>query len=185
MQNLLTERAVLDEVVASVAEALEAEPSLVTAESSLTGDLGAESLDFLDINYRLEQTFGIRMARYSILDHAEEQFGEGVVLDENSRLTPRGVKLLSARYGEKAAHLAPGMGLDALPPLITVRAMADAVMDILATLPPECPSCSNADWRADGPRIACGACGGHPVFDNGDDLTVRWLKNESKEGDIL
>jgi hypothetical protein len=157
----------------------------VTPKSSLTGDLGAESLDFLDINYRLEQAFGIRMARYSILDHAEEQFGEGVVLDENSRLTVRGVKLLMARYGDKAAHLTPGMGLDALPPLITVRAMADAVMDILATLPRECPSCSNSAWRADGPQIACGACEEYPVFDNGDDLTVRWLQKSKKEGIIL
>ncbi|MBW1789000.1 MAG: hypothetical protein JRK53_20695 [Deltaproteobacteria bacterium] len=185
MQELVSKRAVLDEVRTSVAEALEVDLSTVTADSSLTGDLGAESLDFLDINYRLEQAFGIRMARYSILDHAEEQFGEGIVLDENSRLTAQGVNLLNARYGENAAHLKPGMSMDALPPLITVQAMADAVLDILATYPPTCRSCTKSDWRADGTQISCGSCGEFPVFDNGDDLTVQWLKRAQEEGNIL
>ena len=39
----------------------------------LMADLGAESLDFLDLNYRLEQTFGIRMARHFVLERRIER----------------------------------------------------------------------------------------------------------------
>ena len=45
MQELLSKPTVLDEVGKAVAEAIEVELSTVAAESSLTADLGAESLD--------------------------------------------------------------------------------------------------------------------------------------------
>jgi len=41
----------------------------------LTLDLNAESLDFLDISYNLEQTFGLKMARHFVLDYVEESWG--------------------------------------------------------------------------------------------------------------
>ena len=35
----------------------------VTPEATLRGDLGAESIDFLDISFRLEKAFGIKIPR--------------------------------------------------------------------------------------------------------------------------
>jgi acyl carrier protein len=62
-QNLVTEEKVIDAVKDAVAETLSIEKDTINADSSLINDLDAESLDFLDINYRIEQTFGIKMAR--------------------------------------------------------------------------------------------------------------------------
>ena len=88
-------------------------------------DLGAESLDFLDINYRLEQAFGIKTARHFVLEHIEEMFGEGSAIDENSQLTDKAIALLKIRLGDNlSAELHAGMDMDEVPPLVTVEGMA-------------------------------------------------------------
>jgi acyl carrier protein len=48
-------------VIRIVADALDHEPSKVLASSSLIDDLGAESIDFLDIQFRIESQFGIKV----------------------------------------------------------------------------------------------------------------------------
>ena len=73
-QGLISEQIVIEEVKNAIVETLGIEASTIEADSSLMRDLGAESLDFLDINYRLEQAFGIKMARHSLLEHIEEVF---------------------------------------------------------------------------------------------------------------
>ena len=56
-----------DEIFAKVQESLEdalgVEPDEVTREATLVGDLGAESIDFLDIVFKLEKTFDITIPR--------------------------------------------------------------------------------------------------------------------------
>ena len=42
-------------------EALGVDEEEVTLDSSITADLGGESIDFLDIVFRLEKTFGIKI----------------------------------------------------------------------------------------------------------------------------
>jgi len=44
-------------------ETLNVDEGDVTPTASLQGDLGAESIDFLDIVFRLEREFGIRIPR--------------------------------------------------------------------------------------------------------------------------
>ena len=50
-------------IQAIVADALFVDEEDVTRESNLMGDLGAESIDFLDIFFRLEQEFGVTLPR--------------------------------------------------------------------------------------------------------------------------
>ena len=56
-----------DEIYAKVQEALEdalgVDNDEVTKEATLVGDLGAESIDFLDIVFKLEKTFDITIPR--------------------------------------------------------------------------------------------------------------------------
>ena len=42
-------------------DALGVDEDEVTAEASLTADLGAESIDFLDIVFRIEKTFDFKI----------------------------------------------------------------------------------------------------------------------------
>jgi acyl carrier protein len=54
---------VFEEVKEVLVEALGLDDDEVTAEATLMGDLGAESIDFLDIVFRLEKTFDIKVPR--------------------------------------------------------------------------------------------------------------------------
>lgn len=163
----------------------------IKADSSLVKDLGAESLDFLDINYRVEQAFSIKMARHFIIEHIEEMFGEGTALDADGRLTEKAVKLMKIRLdaaedGSGFDSLEPGMDMDALPAMITIRSMAKGIMDILDTLPKDCPSCGKSAWKTENEtHIVCGACGAEAVYKNGDDLIKEWLQKTQDEHKII
>jgi acyl carrier protein len=56
-----------DEIFGQVQEvlvdALGVDDDEITAEATLMGDLGAESIDFLDIVFRLEKAFGVKIPR--------------------------------------------------------------------------------------------------------------------------
>ena len=54
---------ILSKVTESLMDALGVEEEEVTSTASLTEDLGAESIDFLDIVFRLEKAFGIKIPR--------------------------------------------------------------------------------------------------------------------------
>ena len=80
-----------DDIFAKVSDqlqdALGVDDDEVTPKATLTGDLGAESIDFLDIVFRLEKTFGIKIPRGELfpenLAAADSNFvQDGVVTDE-------------------------------------------------------------------------------------------------------
>jgi len=54
---------IFTKVTDSLVDALGVEEDEVTLAASLTEDLGAESIDFLDIVFRLEKAFGIKIPR--------------------------------------------------------------------------------------------------------------------------
>ena len=54
---------IFQEVQEVLVDALGVDNDEVTADATLTGDLGAESIDFLDIVFRLEKAFGIKIPR--------------------------------------------------------------------------------------------------------------------------
>ena len=58
-----SEQEVLEKVKETWIEALGVDDEEVTPQATLTGDLGAESIDFLDIVFRLEKAFDIKIPR--------------------------------------------------------------------------------------------------------------------------
>ena len=176
-QNLVPEQRVLEEVRKAISEGIDIDPGSVKRECSLIKDLGAESLDFLDINYRLEQTFGIKMARRTVLDHIEELFGEESAIDSNGKLTEKAAQVLSMRYDGSGLQIQAGMDMDELPAMITVSSMADGVTNLLDTLPEKCANCGAENWvLQEETRIRCGSCEEAATFTSGDDLMQIWLK---------
>lgn len=85
---------VFDKVKESLIDALGLDDDEVTAEATLVGDLGAESIDFLDIVFRLEKAFGIEIPR-------AELFPEDILTNaeyvENGQVTTTGVAELKKR----------------------------------------------------------------------------------------
>jgi acyl carrier protein len=184
-QRVITDEQVLAAVAQAVAETRGCSAAAVRPESSMIKDLGAESLDFLDINYRLEQAFGIKMARHFILEHIEELFGEGTAIDQEGRLTGTAVRFLHARYGDGFPGFRPNMDVDEVPALLTVGTIAGAVRDILDTLPGACARCGQTAWKsAGGVKVACGSCGEPATYTNGDELLRQWLTKTQREQSI-
>ena len=74
-------------VSATIADALACDAGKVKLEASLINDLGAESIDFLDIIFRLERAFKVKIPRGKIVEEArgelsEAQFESGGVVSD-------------------------------------------------------------------------------------------------------
>ncbi len=91
-----------------VAEALALDPNTVKNESLLMTDLGAESLDYLDIVFKIERTFGIQITRGEMQkaaqgDMTDEEFAPGGVVSEN------GLERLRELLPEAKERIIPGL----------------------------------------------------------------------------
>ena len=82
-----------DEIFKQVQEvlvdALGVDDDEITPEATLMGDLGAESIDFLDIVFRLEKTFGIKIPREELFP--AENLMNNSELISNGKLTEKGL----------------------------------------------------------------------------------------------
>ena len=85
---------VYNKVKEVLVDALGVDEDEVTPTATLRGDLGAESIDFLDIVFRLEKAFGIKIPR-------GEMFPEDVFTNpayvQNNRITPAGMEEMKKR----------------------------------------------------------------------------------------
>ena len=79
-------------------DALGIDEEEVTGDATLMGDLGAESIDFLDIVFRLEKAFGIKIPREELFP--AETLMNNQELVSNGKLTPKGL----AELKEKMPH---------------------------------------------------------------------------------
>jgi acyl carrier protein len=59
----LTDDEIFEKVQSALEDALGVDEDEVTKEATLVGDLGAESIDFLDIVFKLEKAFDIQIPR--------------------------------------------------------------------------------------------------------------------------
>jgi acyl carrier protein len=87
-----------DEIYAKVrdvlVDAMAVDEEDVTPEASLTRDLGAESIDFLDIVFRLEQAFGFKIAQGELFPENVQQDPDFV---QDGRITTKGIEALRQR----------------------------------------------------------------------------------------
>lgn len=119
-----------DEVFQKVQEvlvdALGVDDDEVTAEATLMGDLGAESIDFLDIVFRLEKAFELKVPR-------EELFpAEGLLnnpdLVSNGKLTEKGLNELRERVPHTdLTEFEKNPDINKLADLFTVNAIVNYI----------------------------------------------------------
>ena len=85
---------IFEKIKTCLVEALGVDEDEVTPEATLVGDLGAESIDFLDIVFRLEKTFNIKVTR-------GELFPEDILTNseyvKDGKVTPEGLAQLRQR----------------------------------------------------------------------------------------
>jgi acyl carrier protein len=84
---------IFEKVKHTLVEALSVDEGDVREDATLMGDLGAESIDFLDIVFRLEKTFGIKIAQEELIPREILSQPQFVV---NRRLNADGLKALKS-----------------------------------------------------------------------------------------
>ena len=86
---------VFEQVRDVLVDALGVDDEEVKGTATLMGDLGAESIDFLDIVFRLEKQFGIKIPREELFP-AETLMGNPELVS-NGKLTAKGLAELKAK----------------------------------------------------------------------------------------
>jgi acyl carrier protein len=87
--------AVYDKVAGVLVQALNVDDDEIKPAATLQGDLGAESIDFLDIIFRLEREFGIKIPREELFPESVFQGDPQFVCD--GKVTERGMVELRSR----------------------------------------------------------------------------------------
>ena len=90
-----TQEEIYAKVSSTLVDALNVDEEDIKPEATLQGDLGAESIDFLDIVFRLEREFGIKIPRGELFPESIFQGDPEFV--QNGRVTERGLAELRER----------------------------------------------------------------------------------------
>ena len=91
----MTRDEIFQKVAATLVEALNVDEDQVTPASTLQGDLGAESIDFLDIVFRLEREFSIKIPRNELFPESIFQGDPEFVKD--GKVTAKGLAELRSK----------------------------------------------------------------------------------------
>jgi acyl carrier protein len=90
-----TQEEIFTKVSNTLVEALNVDAEDIQPGSTLQGDLGAESIDFLDIVFRLEREFGIKIPRGELFPESIFQGDPEFV--SNGKVTPKGMEELRSK----------------------------------------------------------------------------------------
>lgn len=151
---------ILNIVSQTLADILGRDAAEVRADSSLTEDLGAESLDFVELAYALERRLHIALPRKTILDHATAQLGAAELYDSQGGVTETGLYLLQNSFFRfDPAQLRIGMLPVEILSLTTVGNWASLCHALFEYLPEACPDCGggSAELAPNG-KVVCAGC---------------------------
>jgi acyl carrier protein len=121
----MTRQEILGSVRETLVDALGVDDDEVTEDATLTGDLGAESIDFLDIMFRLEKAFSIKIPR-------GELFPDDILNNpdyvENGKMTAAGLEQLKKSMPHaNFSEFEKNPDVNKMPDLFTVRTIVNYV----------------------------------------------------------
>jgi len=120
-----TREEVFEKVQETLVDALGVDDDQVTEEATLTGDLGAESIDFLDIVFRLEKAFDIKIPRGELFPDNILNNAEYV---NNGKVTEKGLNELKARMPHADfTQFEQDPDVNKVPDLFTVRTIVNYI----------------------------------------------------------
>lgn len=123
-----------EEIFESVREVLEealgADPEDITPEATLTGDLEAESIDFLDIVFRLEKRFSTPAKPFKISQGElfPENLMENPAWVSDGKITDEGMAMLKQRMPHvDFSQFETDRDVNKVGELITVKSLVDFI----------------------------------------------------------
>lgn len=120
-------------VSSAFAEALGLDDDEVTRDAKVIDDLGAESLDFLDIAFRLERTFDVKIPRGGVEAAARDGLVDGEPYELEGVLTARGLEALREAMPEVPPdEFHEGLKTAEVPTLFRVATFYRLVLHLMA-----------------------------------------------------
>jgi len=172
----MTESQIFDQFAQIVARSLRIGAEQVTPDAELT-DLGAESLDLIEISMETESQFHIFLPDKSILETAVEVFGSGI-LEKDGYLTEEGKRLLLCRMPETDAQAFEGAVSvkDLQRYFLRVNPWVRMIQGLARYTPAECAACGGPMAASMGFRMKCTRCGAEITLRSGEDLNREWVR---------
>ena len=96
----------------------------VKAEASLIDDLGAESIDFVDLIFRLEKAFGIQIPQGELFP---QDFFSNKEYVADGKFTAKGLELFRTKYPFIDLNGATDMPVNKLSKLYTVKMLVNYI----------------------------------------------------------
>jgi acyl carrier protein len=119
---------VYPKVKAIIADVLVIDESEISRNSRLIADLGAESIDFLDLVFQLEKEFKIKIPRGQLEKNARGNLSEEE-FEQSGVLTPAGLEALKNYFDEiPAEQFKPKMKVAEIPMVFTVETFCKLVV---------------------------------------------------------
>jgi acyl carrier protein len=126
---------ICDRVAKCVGQVLALAPDSIEPHSRLIQDLGADSLDLVELMYMLEEEFSLRLDKQDLSLSAQLGLPEEEV-HQKEVVTPKALLLLRERYPNAGEVLRDGVTRAELASLLTVAALAESMRN---KLPKESP----------------------------------------------
>ena len=116
---------IYSKVQAVLVDALGVDEDEVTPQAVIRDDLGAESIDFLDIMFRLEKAFGIKIPKGEMMP---ENLANDPNVVQNGVVTPAGIAMLKEKMPHSDfSEFEKDPKLDNMSKLFTVDAIVNYV----------------------------------------------------------
>lgn len=126
-----TDEQIFAKVREAFVEALGVDEDDVTMEAKVIEDLGAESLDFLDIVFRLERAFDVKIPRGDLERKVQESMGDEPY-EVDGLLTERALRELRAAMPEvPLAEIQPGLKAKDIAKLFRVATFHNICVTLL------------------------------------------------------
>jgi acyl carrier protein len=176
----MTEEQIQEKLAEIVAQSLHIDAQQVLPDVYLD-DLGAESLDLIEISMEVESQFKIWLPEKSILQTAMEVYGPGV-LETDGYLTAEGKTLLQSRAPEEDAAQFQGMVSlkDVHRYFMRVNTWIRMIDGLLSYTPTACAQCGAPLAASLGFRLKCTACGEEITLRSGDEINREWVQDFSR-----
>jgi acyl carrier protein len=114
----------------AVVEALGVDEDEVTPDATLLDDLGAESIDLLDILFRIERALGVKIQAADLSAYVQGGIPDDEFSDENEVITPKGLAQLKKVMPQiNTDELAGNLKADQVMSLFTVANLSEMVAE--------------------------------------------------------
>ena len=128
----MTEHEVFEKLVPLIREVTGAREDQIRMDSGLMQDLGAESIDLLDLSFLIEETFGVTLEADEFEKQASERITGGI-FEKDGHLTDEALEELRKAMPEvPAEYLKPGLKNIELPSVLNVAVFVHLIQRKLA-----------------------------------------------------